>query len=484
MGKTLYLDCACGISGDMVAGALLDLGANEDGLRRALASLDVAGFEIRVSRKSAGALDACDFDVVLDEEHDGHDHDMAYLYGGLGEGLAPKGLDAPGTYEGECRHHDERHHGKHHHHHEHDHGHEERDRDLGHDGHDHDHDGHGHHHHEHRGPAEVARIIDAADLAPRARATAHKIFDILAQAEAHAHGVPVSEVHFHEVGAVDSIVDVVAVAYCLDDLDVDNVIVSPLAEGEGRVRAAHGVLSVPVPAVLNIVSEHGLVLECAHQPGELVTPTGAAIAAAVRTEDALPDAYRVARVGVGAGKRAYDPPSTLRAMIVEPVELRRGNASEASQGDEGQKVKPELWQLETEVDDCTGEALGHAFDALLAAGAREVHLIPCYMKKMRPGTQIQVICAADKVSELERVLFEETTTIGVRRIPLWRTALSRKRIELSTPYGPAAGKQVTLPDGSLRTYPEHDSVVALAGKAGISYIEALRAVENACSSHE
>lgn len=460
MGKTLYLECSYGISGDMVVGALLDLGANEDGLRRALASLGVGGFEVRVSRRTVNAIDACDFDVVLDDEHDGHDHDMAYLYGGLGEGLAP---------EDEEREH------KHEHHHHHDHGHDHHDHD--HHDHDHGHDHHDHDHHEHRTPADVARIIDGADLAPRARQTAHSIFAILGEAEAKAHGVPLEEVHFHEVGAVDSIVDVVAAAYCLDDLDVTDVIVSPFAEGEGRIRVAHGVLSVPVPAVVNIASAHGLTLAPAHRPGELVTPTGAAIAAAVKTADELPASYRITGVGVGSGKRAYDPPSMLRAMTIEPAD-----ASDAAPAPSLSLSEPPLWQLETEIDDSTGEMLGHALERLFAEGAREAHYLPCYMKKNRPAYQVQVLCTADKVEALERVLFEETTTIGVRRMPVWRTALEREEVDLTTPLGPARGKRVTLPGGSCRTYPEHDSVVALAAAADVPYPEAYRAVQGACAA--
>ena len=430
MGKTLYLECASGISGDMVVGALLDLGANEAGLRRALESLDVDGFEIAVTRKLVSGIDACDFDVVLDDEHESHDHDMEYLYGNLDE-------------------------------HDHDHAH----------AHDHDHDhehahhhGHGHHH-EHRHPSDIAAIIDAADLAPRAKQIAHRIFGIVADAEAKAHGLPVEEVHFHEVGAVDSIVDVVSVAYCLDDLDVTDAYVSPLAEGHGRVRCAHGVLPVPVPAVTNIVADHGLVLEMRDMEGELVTPTGAAIAAAVRTMDKPPARYRVVRSGLGSGKRAYDPPSSVRAIVIEEVTYI---AQLQPLGE------PDLWKLETEVDDCTGEALGNVCQLLYDAGALEVHFLPVFMKKNRPGYQIEVLCSASQVALLENVLFENTTTIGIRRCPEWRTALPREARDVETALGTIRTKVVTLPSGVTRAYPEHDSLEALSVKSGLPYQDVLR----------
>ena len=483
MGKTLYLECASGISADMVVGALLDLGANEDGLRRALASLDVGGFEIAITRKSAGAISACDFDVVLDEEHDGHDHDMDYLYGHLDEavghhhahGLTHEEMHALGI--------------AHEHHHEHDH---EHDHNHSHD-HDHAH-GHGHlHHHEHRTPAIISGIIDAADLAPRAKAYAHRIFDIVTAAEAKAHGVPPEEVLFHEVGAVDSIVDVVAAAYCLDDLDVTAGIVSPLSEGEGRVRTAHGVLHVPVPAVANIVAAEGLVLARNHRQGEFVTPTGAAIAAAVRTQGALPEAYAVRAIGYGCGKRAYDPPSTVRAMIVEakepsaPLVAPSPGASAAAaetsrNASRYANFTPHLWKLETEMDDVTGEALGHLIDGLYAAGAAEAHYVPVFMKKNRPGYQVEVVCTEARIPAIEEVLFKDATTIGVRRYPLDRTALARERVEVETPYGTVAAKRVALPGGAQRTYPEYSEVARIAAEHGLPYQDAYQAVVAAIQS--
>lgn len=287
--KILYLECSSGISGDMTAAALLDAGADEAAVRRALESLPVDGFEIRITRVVKSGLDVCDFDVVLDAAHENHDHDMAYLHGHAhGEASA----------------------------HDYDHDHEHAHGEAHVHGHDHDHAHGGGHRHEHRGMAEIGAIIDAADMTDRAKEIARAVFAVIAEAEARAHGVPVDQVHFHEVGAVDSIADIVAIAAALDSLDVDDVVVSDLVEGTGTVRCQHGIIPVPVPAVVNIAAAHGLPLRITDVRGELVTPTGAAVVAAVRTRAALPERFIIERVGMGAGKRAYETPGILRAMIL------------------------------------------------------------------------------------------------------------------------------------------------------------------------
>ena len=302
MAKTLYLECSSGISGDMAVAALLDLGTPEEKAARVAAvlevlkSLPVEGFEIRISRVSKSGLDACDFDVVLDAAHENHDHDMEYLYGfGAGHG----------AHEGE-------------HVHVHDHGHEHDAHAHAHHHHTH-HQSHDHHHHthEHRNLADVCAIIGASCANAGAKQIAHDIFAVIADAEAKAHGKPVEEVHFHEVGAVDSIADVLAFAVCLDHLAVDEVVVTDLAEGKGTVRCQHGIIPVPVPAVVNIVGAHGIALRMLDVWGELVTPTGAAIVAAVRTSDRLPEKFLIKATGLGAGKRVYDTPGVVRAMLIE-----------------------------------------------------------------------------------------------------------------------------------------------------------------------
>ncbi len=288
MGKSLYLECYSGISGDMTVAALLDLGADQKVLEEVLKSLFVQGFEIKVSRVKKSGIDACDFDVILDKEIDGHDHDMEYLHGHVHGSAEP---EASHTHGAAGHSHDEA-------------------------SHTHGAAGHSHSHHHHRGMNEIRQIIDGAKMTDTARKTALAIFEILAKAEAKAHNVPVEEVHFHEVGAVDSIVDILSVAVCLDNLGITEVIVPVLYEGTGTIRCQHGILPVPVPAVTNIVQQCGLDLKITQVQGELVTPTGAAIVAAVRTSNKLPENFVIEKTGIGAGKRTYECPGILRAMLI------------------------------------------------------------------------------------------------------------------------------------------------------------------------
>lgn len=425
MGNTLYLECASGISGDMTVAALLDLGADQEVLKKAVASLPVEGFSIEVSRVKKSGLDACDFLVRLDEAHENHDHDMEYLHGQEG--------------------------------HFHSHSHED---DAG-----HVQEGHHPHHshpHVHRGLKEVLEIISRADLTGRAKDTAVRVFTILAEAEAKAHGVPLEQVHFHEVGAVDSIVDIVAAAVCLDDLDITEAVIPEISEGRGTVRCQHGVIPVPVPAVVNIAQANRLPLRLTETQGELVTPTGAAIAAAIRTAGRLPESFVIKKNGIGAGKRTYDRPSLLRAMLIEPAEP---------------SADDRVYRLETNIDDCTGETLGYVMELLFEAGARDVHYTPVYMKKNRPAYQLNVICDRGNIEEMERIIFRETTTIGIRRMEMRRTVLRRSEETVCTSLGEAEVKVCVLPDGEKRCYPEYASVERLAGKNGISFQEAFERIK-------
>lgn len=282
MGHALYLECNFGISGDMAVAALLDLGADEEVLRRVLESMPVQGFEIQISRVKKAGLDVCDFLVKLDDAHENHDHDMEYLYGHThAQGSKHVHKQEPAY-------------------------------------------GHVHvHSHGHRGLPEILDIIEHTDMTGRAKEIAVRIFEILAKAEAKAHGVDLNQVHFHEVGAVDSIVDIVAVAVCFDNLGVREVIIPYLCDGRGTVRCQHGILPVPVPAVANIVQDHGLRLKIEETDGELVTPTGAAVAAALQTGQTLPKYFAVQKTGMGAGKRQYERPGILRAMLIEFEDANR-----------------------------------------------------------------------------------------------------------------------------------------------------------------
>lgn len=395
MGQTLYLECNSGISGDMVVAALLDLGADGKVLENALYSLPLSGFAVETSRVKKAGLDICDFNVKLDKEHENHDHDMEYLHG--------------------HGHHDEEHH-----HHE---------------------------GHSHRGLSEIQGIINGADISGRAKETALHIFDILAHAEAKAHGTDINDVHFHEVGAVDSIVDIVAAAVCLDNLDITDVIVPCLCEGSGTVRCQHGVLPVPVPAVLNIVQMHGIPLQLTGVQGELVTPTGAAIAAAVRTKEAMPGQFQVKRTGMGGGKRNYERPSILRAMIIQEETAYKEDC---------------IYKLETNIDDCTGEMLGYVMERLFENGAADVHYTPVFMKKNRPAYLLSVLCKEKYISRIENIIFSETTTIGIRKTRMERTVLKRETETIKLPCGSINVKKCILPDGSIRRYPEYETAAAIA----------------------
>ena len=408
MSKTLYLECYSGISGDMTVAALLDLGADREVLKESLKSLPVGGFRTEITRVKKSGLDACDFSVIL--EQDNHDHDMEYLHG------------SEKSYTG---------------HHEYTHSHE--------------------YPHEHRGMKEITEIIQKSEMTVRAKKMAMRVFGILAQAESKAHGVPVEEVHFHEVGAVDSIVDIAAIAICMDNLDISNVIVPVLYEGTGFIRCQHGQIPVPVPAVTHIAETHKLKLKITDIQGELVTPTGAAVVAAFRTSDRLPEDFTMLKTGIGAGKRQYRCPGILRAMLIrETTDLQ---------------IKDIIWKLETDMDDCGGEMMGHVMNLLMASGAREVHYTPIYTKKNRPDYTLTVICKESEREKLENLIFSETTTIGIRRVEMERTILQREIQKKDTPVGTAIVKACTLPDGNIRYYPEYENVAELAERNQLSFRE-------------
>ncbi len=295
-------------------------------------------------------------------------------------------------------------------------------------------------------------------MTPHALELAQKIFHIIGAAESKAHGVPMEEVHFHEVGAVDSIVDITAVAVLLDSLHVDEVIIPELCEGQGWVRCQHGVIPVPVPAVVHIAEAHGLVLRRIPLEGELVTPTGAAIAAAIRTGEVLPPRYRILKTGIGAGKRKYERPSLLRVMLLEPVEDRNA-------------YKDVIVKLESNIDDCSGETLGYVMDLLMEAGARDVNYTPVFMKKNRPAYQINIICTPSDVEKMEDILFRETTTIGIRRMEMERTILNRRKETLNTQFGPI-GMKICGRNGWERAYPEYEDLKKICLENEISYPEA------------
>ncbi len=282
MGKTAYFECYSGISGDMTVAALLDLGADAKKLQKALMSLHLDGYSIEIGQANKNGVEAADFNVILEHPHE------------------------------------------HEHHHDHDHGHS----------HEHDHEHahpHSHEHthgegHVHRGLKEILPMIDGAEeVSQHAKEMAKKVFMVLAKAEGKVHGKEPEEVHFHEVGAVDSIVDIVAACVCLDDLGIETIISSPVFEGTGWVKCQHGLMPVPAPATLELVREAGIPLKITGVQGEMVTPTGAAILAALGSGEELPGCFTVEKIGLGAGKKDFDHANVLRVMLIEPGKKKQRN---------------------------------------------------------------------------------------------------------------------------------------------------------------
>lgn len=470
MAKSLYLEASSGIAGDMFVAALLDLGADRKVLDKALSSIPAKGFTVEIGRVQKAGIDCCDFNVILDKEHENHDHDMAYLYGPMPEAKEELQEEHHHCHEEDHDHGEEEHHC---HCHEEGHDHDEEEHhchchchEEGHHHHEEEHHHHGeghHHHHEHRHLKDVEAVIDGTDMTESARALAKKIFRIVAEAESKAHHLPVEEVHFHEVGAIDSIVDIISAAVCFDSLGIKNVIVPKLSEGTGTVRCQHGVLPVPVPATLNIVTAYHMPLEIMNARGEYVTPTGAAIAAALCTSHSLPGAFTVLKTGLGAGKRDYkERTNILRAILIDT--------------EEGSWEKDEVVKLESDIDDVSGEALGYTMKKLMEAGALDVHFSPIYMKKNRPAWELTVICKDDKKEKMEEIIFRETTTIGIREFSsLMRSILHREEKEVETVYGKAKVKEVTFA-GEKRSYPEYESVKKLAEEKDVPFQTVFEAV--------
>ncbi len=305
-----------------------------------------------------------------------------------------------------------------------------------------------HHHHEHRHLSDVITIIDNADMSDHAKTLAKRIFDIVAVAEAQAHGVDKTEVHFHEVGAIDSIVDIIATAVLLDDLQIENCIVSGLTEGQGTIMCQHGELPIPVPATFNIAQNHGIILRPSTTQGEMVTPTGIAIAAAIKTHEKLPSRYKILKSGVGLGKRDFGHANFLRIMLIEDVA-----------GDDT------MYVLESNIDDCSAELLALAMEKIFLAGAFDVHFEPCYMKKNRPAYILRAIAPANHLEAVEYAFLKYTTTIGLRKYPVERTCMKRNITKVQLKFGEVEVKVSTFKD-IVRAQPEYESVKKLAEASG------------------
>ncbi len=408
----LYFECFSGISGDMTVSALLDIGADKDVLIKSLESLGVDGYKINISRRQKCGIDGVAFDVILDSEQ----------------------------HEQEHHHHDHSH--EHYHHHEHN---------------------HEHHHHEHRNINAVFEIIEKGNIAENAKNIAKNIFMKVAEAESKAHNKPLNEVHFHEVGAIDSIVDIVATAVCIDNLGIKRFVFSKICEGTGYVKCQHGILPVPVPAVMNIFSNSDLIMKITNNDGEMITPTGAAIAASLSNEKSLPESFKIIKTGIGTGKKDFKNANILRVMI-----LREEKTTEEN-----------MVMIETNIDDSTPEALSYTMDKLFENGANDVFFTNIYMKKNRPAIMLSVLCEENMVSVMSDIIFENLTTIGIKKYIVNRDIMEREIKEFQSSLGKCRIK-ICKRNGNVYKYPEFEDVKKICNEKGIGFDECMNTIKYEC----
>jgi len=415
MARVLYFDCFAGASGDMVLGALIDAGLPLPELERALGALMLPGARLSAGKVLRAGVSATKFRLVEEGRDERH---------------APEGLEAPRAHP----HHDHA------------------------NGRDH---AHGHRHegaegtparaHAHRPVAEINALVERSALSPAARSRAIELFGRLAAAEASIHQVPVEQVHLHEVGELDSIVDVVGAVFGLEWFGIDRFAASPLNVGGGMVRSAHGVFPVPAPATLKLLG--GVPVYSSGIQMETVTPTGALLVAGYAAEYGPLPAMTIERVGYGAGDRDLPgSPNVLRIVIGE----ERAEAA-------GERVVV----VECEIDDMNPQIFGALMDRLYAAGALEVFYTGVQMKKNRPGTLLTVVAPPELREPLSAIVFRETTTIGLRYQEVARTCLARETVQVETPWGPIRVKLARLGGEVVNAAPEFDDCERAASRAGV-----------------
>ena len=412
--RTLYFDCFSGISGDMTIGGLLDLGLDFNYLKTELQKLPIAGYELKISRVTRSNISAMKFDVLV---------------------------------EGEAKHED-------HHHHQHDHHDHHHQDQHSHDAHHHDDHGHSHSHF-HRKASEILEMIRDSTLNANTKRFASEIFTKLAISEGKVHHIPPEDVEFHEVGAVDSIVDTVGAAIGFDALGIERFLCSAINVGAGFIQCQHGILPVPAPATSDLL-RHATIYQ-KHAQTELVTPTGAAILAAVVNQFGSLNGFAAERIGYGAGTKQFpDFPNCLRLMMGEERAVSTGRET----GD--------VIVIEANIDDMNPQNFGYVTEKLLSAGALDVFTIPIQMKKSRPGYLLQVLAPSDAVERLSRIIFQETTTIGLRRHSAQRTTLEREFVEVETEYG-AVKIKVSRMDGEVVNFaPEYEDCARIARERSVS----------------
>lgn len=439
--RILYFDCFNGASGDMILGALLDAGLPLDRLREALGSLGIEEYELSADRVLRAGVSATKFRLREREAEAAgapvHGHRHSDAHDAAASGHAGHAHE-PG----------------HHHDHgpagadPHPHNHAHHDGGQQHDEHAHPHTGG---HHPHRSLAAILELIDRSALSPAARTRASALFRRLAEAEARIHQMPVDRVHLHEVGALDSIIDIVGAVFAIEWFAADRIVVSPINVGGGMVRSAHGVFPVPAPATVQLLGDAPVY---SHGPrAEQLTPTGALLLTAHASSFGPIPPMRIERVGYGAGDREFpDTPNVLRVLV--------GEAAEAAGSER-------LVVAECEIDDMNPQIFGVLMDRLYGAGALEVFYQPVQMKKNRPGTLVTVLAPPDRREQLVDIVFRETTTIGVRYHEVERERLQREVVPVETPLGTIRFKVASRGGRVVNAAAEFDDCVRIASERGV-----------------
>lgn len=452
--KTLYLECGMGAAGDMLTAALLELMPDPEAAVAELNGLGIPGVQFSKEAVSKCGIGGTHMTVKVHGEeeseemfhhhHEHHDHSHEHEH----------------DHESACHeHHDHLHeHEDHEHAHEHTHEHEDHEHAHEHSHeHTHEHGDAGHTHHHHSSLHDIEHIVCGhLNIPEQVKQDVMAVYGLIAEAESHAHGVPVTEIHFHEVGTMDAIADITAVCLLMNKIAPDQVIVSPVHVGSGHVHCAHGILPVPAPAtayILNGVPMYGGAVK-----GELCTPTGAALLKHFATRFGDMPVMRTEAIGYGMGKKDFEQANCIRAMLGETE-------------DAGDSVL----QLECNVDDMTAEELGFAMETILEAGALEVYTVAAGMKKSRPGTILCVLCHEDAKETLVRVIFRNTTTIGVREHRCSRYTLKRSFETVQTPYGDVQ-KKLSSGYGVTREKYEYEDLARIAREQGLSLAEVRKGI--------
>ena len=421
--KTLYLECNMGAAGDMLTAALLELHPDPQGFVERMNRLGLPGVVFAAQPAVKCGITGTQVSVTVGgEEEESHD---VPLHSHVHETAQDE------AHPGHAHDHEHTHDHEHIHDHEHSHGHE-----------------HGHGHHHHAGMGDIRHILSHLDIPQPVRQDAEAVYQLIAQAESHAHGRPVEEIHFHEVGTLDAVTDVVAVCWLLHDLAPEQSVASPVHVGCGQVRCAHGILPVPAPATAYILQ--GVPTYGGSVQGELCTPTGAALLKHFVQRFGPSPVMRVEKTGYGMGKKDFEAANCVRAML--------GQTQEES---------TTIAQLACNLDDMTPEALGFAQERLWEAGALDVTTAPIGMKKNRPGVQLTCLCRLEDREKLVSVLFAHTTTLGVRESLCTRYTLARSQRTVETEHGPVRVKEARG-WGVTREKPEYEDVAKIAREQGLT----------------